>query len=97
MKLLFGTFDGWEVCKLMQSYTNKIVLYSDDGLASSKKIIDPKPEKVKNNFQKLFKENELDTVIQCNMKVVNYLDFTLKLENSVYRLKKLSKIRYYLQ
>ena len=81
----------------MQSYTNKIVLYSDDGLPSSKKIIDPKPEKVKNNFQKLFKENELDTVIQCNMKVVNYLDFTLKLENSVYRLKKLSKIRYYLQ
>ena len=32
----------------------------------------------------MFKENELDIIIQCNMKVVNYLDVTLNLENSTY-------------
>ena len=33
----------------------------------------------------MFKENQLDIVIQCNMKTVNYLDVTLNLENSTYR------------
>ena len=33
----------------------------------------------------MFKENELDIVIQCNMKTVNYLDVTLNLQNSTYR------------
>ena len=32
----------------------------------------------------MFKENELDIFIQCNMKTVNYLDETLNLENSTY-------------
>ena len=41
--------------------------------------------KLKKIFWKLFKENELDIVIQCNMKAVNYLDVTLNLENSTYR------------
>ena len=36
------------------------------------------------DIQKLFKENEFDIVIQCNMKTVNYLDVTLDLENSTY-------------
>ena len=33
----------------------------------------------------MFKENELDIVIQCNMKTVNYFDVTLNLENPTYR------------
>ena len=33
----------------------------------------------------MFKENELDIVIKCNMKTINYLDVTLNLENSTYR------------
>ena len=36
------------------------------------------------DIQKLFKENEFDFVIQCNMKTVNYLDVALDLENSTY-------------
>ena len=32
----------------------------------------------------MFKENELDIIVQCNMKTVNYLDVTLNLENSTY-------------
>ena len=42
-------------------------------------------KKIKQNIQKLFKENQLDIVIQCNMKTVNQLDVTLNLENSTYR------------
>ena len=42
-------------------------------------------KKIKKNVQKLFKENQLDIVIQCNMKTVNYLDVTPNLENSTYR------------
>ena len=38
----------------------------------------------KNNIG-IYRENELDIVIQCNMKTVNYLDVTLNLENSTYR------------
>ena len=32
----------------------------------------------------MFKENELDIAIQCNMKIVNYWDVILNLENSTY-------------
>ena len=68
---------------------NKVVnlfgLYRDDGLAIFKNISDPKSKKVKKDIQKLFKENELDIPIECNMKTANYLDVTLNLENSTYR------------
>ena len=36
------------------------------------------------NLTPLFKENELDIVIQLNAKTVRYLDVTLNLENSTY-------------
>ena len=87
--------DGAEACELVGTFLfykislkykkNNIGLYRDDGLAIFKNINGPKSEKVKKDTQKLFKENELDIVIQCNMKTVNYLDLTLNLENSTYR------------
>ena len=49
---------------------NDIGLDRDDGLAIFKNISRSKSEKVKKDIQKLFKENELDIVIQCNMKAV---------------------------
>ena len=45
----------------------------------------PGTEKIKKNIQKIFKENKLDIVIKCNMKLVNYLDVTLNLNNSNYK------------
>ena len=79
----WGTFILY---KLSLKYNeNNIDLYRDDGLAVFKNISGTKSEKVKKDIQKLFKENELDIVIQCNMKTVNYLDVTLNLENSTYR------------
>ena len=90
-----GVYHGAEVCELVGTFLlyklslkynkNKIGLYRDDGLAIFKNISGPKSEKIKKNIQKLFKENQLDIVIQCNMKTVNYLDVTLNLENSTYR------------
>ena len=71
-------------------------LYRDDGLRVGKNKSGLETEKIKRNIQKMFKENKLDTVIQCNMKLVNYLDVTLNLNNSNYKpyQKSDSKISY---
>ena len=67
-----------------------------DGVEVWETLVAQNQTKLKKIFWKLFKENELDIVIQCNMKVVNYLDVTLNLENSTYRpyQKKMIKIKY---
>ena len=44
-----------------------------------------KTEKIMKNIQKICKENELDIAIQCNMKIVNYLDVSLNLNNLNYK------------
>ena len=90
-----GAYDGAEVCELVGTFLlyklslkynkNKIGLYHDDGLAIFKNISGPISEKIKKNIQKLFKENQLNIVIECNTKMVNYLDVTLNLEKSTYR------------
>ena len=90
-----GAYDGAEVCELVVTFLlyklslkynkNDIGLYRDDGLAIFKNISGSKSNKIKKNIQKLFKKNQLDIFIQCNMKMVNYLDVTLNLENSAYR------------
>ena len=90
-----GAYDVSEVCELVGTYLlyklsmkhnkNNIGLYRNNGLAIFKNISGPKSEKFKKDIQKLFKENELDIVIQCNLKTVNYLDVTVNLENSAYR------------
>ena len=74
---MVGTFSFYKFS--LKYNKNNIGIYRDDDLAIFKNISDPKWEK---DIQKLFKENELDIVIQCNMKTVNYLDVTLNLENS---------------
>ena len=72
-----GAYIGAEVCELARTFLlyklslkyNKkdIGLYRDDGLAIFKNISGPKSEKIKKDIQKLFKENQLDIFIQCNM------------------------------
>ena len=84
-----GAYGGAEVCELVGTFLlyklslkynkNDIGFYRDDGLAIFKNISGPKSEKIEKNIQKLFKENQLDIVTQCNMKAVNYLDATLNL------------------
>ena len=42
-------------------------------------------EKIKKCLQKGFKNNVLDVIIECNMKIVNYLDVTFNLNDNTYR------------
>ena len=62
--------------------------YRDDGLAVLKNTSGPQSEKIKKTFQKMFKNKGLDIIINCNMKIVNYLDVTLNLDDGSYRLYK---------
>ena len=64
---------------------NHVGLYRDDGLAILKNTSGPEAEKLKKKLQKLFKEKDLDIIIQCNLKITNYLDITLNLNDSLYR------------
>ena len=45
----------------------------------------PQSEQGKKNIQKIFKDHGLDIIIQCNMKVVNYLDVTFNLSDGTYK------------
>ena len=88
-----SAFNGLEVCELiadfilslLSKHINKdhIGLYSDNSLAIFKNTSGPKAEKLKKKFQKLFKEKDLDVVVQYNLK--NYLDITLNLNDGSYR------------
>ena len=91
-----GAYDGAEVCelvgtfiqhKLSQQYNkNDIGLYRDDGLG----VFDTgkngsKSERIKKKITKTFNEFDLDIVIECNKKVVDYLDVTFNLNDGTYR------------
>ena len=90
--IAMGAFDGAEVCefaanfllhKLSEKYKRKnFVLYRDVGLVIFKNGLDP--EKIKKHFCKLFIDHDPELTIQCNRKVVNFLDVTLNVENSIY-------------
>ena len=90
-----GAYDGAEVCELVGCFIlssipamykkENIGLYRDDGLAVFKNTSGPQSEKIKKEFQKLFKKNDLEIVVECNMKVVNYLDITLDLNTETFK------------
>ena len=90
-----GACNGAKVCELIgifmllllskQITKNDIGLYMDDGLAILKNTSGPAAKKLKKKFQKLFKEKDLDILVQCNWKITNYLDITLNLNNGSYR------------
>ena len=74
-----GTYDGAEVCELIGIFMllllskhinkNHIGLHRDDGLAISKNTSGPEAEKLEKKFHKLFKEKDLDIIVQCNLKI----------------------------
>ena len=80
-----GSYDGAEVCELIGIFMlslignkynpNNIGLYRDDGLAVFKNTSGPQSEKIKKTFQRMLKNKGLDIIINCNMKIVNYLDY----------------------
>ena len=64
---------------------NDFGLYPDDGLTVFKDKTGLQSEQVKKNIQKVFKEHGLDIIIQCNMKIVCYLDVTFSLNDKTYK------------
>ena len=90
-----GAYDGTEVCELIDIFllnllgrwydTKNSGLSRDDGLSSFKNCSGPQMEKIKKYLQKVFKNNGLDVIIECNMKIVNYLDVTFNLNDGTYR------------
>ena len=90
-----GAYDGAEVCELVENYLlyklsklyekKDIGFYRDDGLAVFKNKSGPELEKIKKSIQAIFRENELKITIQCNLKIVDYLDVTFNLTDSSYR------------
>ena len=90
-----GAYDGSEVCELIGIYvlyligkmydSKNIGLYRDDGLAAFKNVSEPASEKIKKQLQSLFKQKGLQIVIECHLKVVNYLGVTFNLNDGSYR------------
>ena len=90
-----GTYDGAEVCELVGSFflyalslkynKENIGLYRDDGLAVFRNVSCPHCEKIKKEFQKLFRQHGLKLIIKCNLKIVDFLDVTLNLADSTYK------------
>ena len=86
-----GAYNGAEVCELVDTYMlnllskkykkNDFGLYCDDGLAVLKNKSGPQSEQVKKNIQNIFKKHGLDIIMQCNMKIVNYLDVIFDLND----------------
>ena len=88
-------YDGAEVCDLVGIYLLSIIsqkydkqdigLYRDDGLAVFRNISGKEADTIRKHFSAIFKLNGLSLDIECNQKIVNYLDVTLNLENGTYR------------
>ena len=60
-------------------------LYRDDGQVVFENVSGPQAEKIKKRIQKIFKENGLQIIILCNLKIVDYLDVTLNLNDGSYK------------
>ena len=55
------------------------------GLTVFKNKSGRKVERIKKYLQKNFRENDLNIVIKCNLKIVDYLDVTFNLLNNTYK------------
>ena len=66
--------------------SNNIGLCRDDGLSVFRNIISgQQAEKPKKIIQKIFKDKGLQIIIKGNLKIVDYLDVTLNLNDGTYR------------
>ena len=79
-----GAYDGAEVCEFVGIFIhyqlpriynkNDIGLYRDDGLAVFRNTSGWQAEKFKKHFQSIFSRNNLNIIVKCNLKIVDYLD-----------------------
>ena len=57
-------------------------MYRDDGLAVFMNKSGPESDKNKKSIQSIFRESEMKITIQCNLKLVGYLDVAFNLTGS---------------
>ena len=57
-------------------------LYRDDGLDVSKNVSATASEKIEKHLKYLFQQKGLQIIIECNLKVVYYLDAKFNLNDS---------------
>ena len=62
-----------------------IGLYRDDGLGVSPNISKPEIKRKKKQIVTIFKECGLSITTQCNFKLVDFLEVTFDLYNSLYK------------
>ena len=65
--------------------TKNTVWYRDDGLSIFKNCSGSQVGKTEKRLQKVFKNNGFDVIIECNMKIVNYLDITFNLNRGIFQ------------
>ena len=90
-----GAYGGAEVCGLVGTFLldkiskkydqNSIDLYHDDRLSLFKNKSDTQLERIKKNLQKTFKDFGLKILAEPNIRIVNYLDMTLNLNNGSFK------------
>ena len=90
-----GVHDGADVCELVGTFLLdkisekydkiSIGLYRHDGLSVFKNKSGTQLERIKKNLQKTFKDFGLKIVAESNLKVVNYLDVALNLNNGSFK------------
>ena len=88
-----GTYDGVEVCKLAGAldkisvkYKNSIDLYRDDVFSVSKNKNGTQLKRIKKSLQKTVKDFGLEIVAESNLRIRNYLDVTLNLDDGYFKL-----------
>jgi len=87
-----GSFDSAEVCDIVGLYMLNLLkpigieigLYRDDGLALSN-MNGPGTERAKKKIIKIFSDNGLKITVNTNVKIVNFLDVTLDLNDGSYK------------
>ena len=89
-----GVYDGSELCALIGIYMLHLIgkkydskntgLYRDSRPAVFENIKRPASEKYKKQLQSLFKQKDLEIIIECKLKFVNYLDATFNLNDGSY-------------
>ena len=89
-----GFYDGAEICELVGLYllnqikekigSAELGLYRDDGLGLFPDISASGAERIKKDLVEVFKQNDLRITVDANLKVVNFLDVTLNINNNTY-------------
>ena len=83
-----GVYNDTVVCELIKYIfldRKNIGFYRDDRLSIFKNCSGLQMEKIKKQLQEVLRNNGLDVIIECNMKIVNYLDVTFNLNDGNHR------------